>query len=83
MGIVERREREKEHRRNSILDAAEEIFFSKGIHLATMDEVAARAELSKGTLYIYFKSKEELYYGITMRALTVLKDMFQKSNCSS
>ena len=60
MGIAERKEREKEHRRNTILDAAEEVFFSKGINLATMDEVAERAELSKGTLYLYFKNKEEL-----------------------
>ena len=79
MGIAERREREKEQRRNNILDAAEEIFFSKGINLATMDEVAEAAELSKGTLYLYFKSKEELYFRISSRALNLLKDMFQKA----
>ena len=52
MGIAERREREREQRRNTILDAAETVFFSKGINLATMDEVAEEAELSKGTLYL-------------------------------
>jgi AcrR family transcriptional regulator len=79
MGIIERREREKEQRRNNILDAAEEIFFSKGFSTATMDEVAEIAELSKGTLYLYFKSKEELYYGIASRALSLLRQMFQKA----
>ena len=79
MGIVERREREKEQRRSNILDAAEEIFFSKGFNTATMDEVAETAELSKGTLYLYFKSKEELYYGIASRALSLLREMFQKA----
>ena len=67
MGIAERREREKDQRRNTILDAAEKVFFSQGINLATMDGVAEEAELSKGTLYLYFKSKEELFLGIACR----------------
>jgi AcrR family transcriptional regulator len=79
MGIMERREREKEQRRNDILDAAEKVFFDKGINLATMDDVAEAAELSKGTLYLYFKSKEELFTVITCRALTLLKSMFEKA----
>ena len=40
MGIAERKEREKEQRRNNIIDAAESVFFSKGIENATMDEIA-------------------------------------------
>lgn len=76
MGIAERREREKEQRRNDILDAAEKVFFSKGIDKATMDEVAEKAELSKGTLYLYFKSKEELYLGINIRGLKILRRLF-------
>jgi TetR/AcrR family transcriptional regulator len=79
MGIMERREREKEQRRNDILDAAEKVFFNKGINLATMDDVAEAAELSKGTLYLYFKSKEEIFTAITCRALTLLKTMFEKA----
>jgi AcrR family transcriptional regulator len=79
MGITERKEREKEQRRNDILDAAEKVFFSRGLNMATMDEVAEEAELSKGTLYLYFKSKEELYLGIAYRALSLLKEMFQSA----
>ena len=59
MGIAERKERERQQRREEIIKAAEEIFFSRGTESATMDEVAERAELSKGTLYLYFKSKED------------------------
>ena len=77
MGIPERKEREKEQRRIDILDAAEKVFFSKGVNMATMDEVAEEAELSKGTLYLYFRSKEELFLGIAYRALTLLKEMFE------
>lgn len=76
MGITERKEREKEQRKSAILDAAEKIFFSKGLHQATMDDVAEEAELSKGTLYLYFKSKEDLYLGIACRALSLLESMF-------
>jgi len=79
MGITERREREKERRRNEILDAAEKVFFSKGINGATMDDVAETAELSKGTLYLYFQNKRDLYLGISMRALELLLRHFQQA----
>jgi TetR/AcrR family transcriptional regulator len=77
MGTAERREREKEERRNSILDAAEKVFFSKGVKDATMDEIAEAAELSKGTLYLYFGSKEDIHLGIDLRALKILGGMFE------
>jgi AcrR family transcriptional regulator len=79
MGINERKEREKQRRRKEILDAAERVFFSKGVESATMDEVAAEAELSKGTLYLYFKNKNELLHGINERALEVLLKAFKKA----
>jgi TetR/AcrR family transcriptional regulator len=79
MGIAERKEREKEQRRNEIIDAAEKIFFSKGFETATMEDVANEAELSKATLYLYFKSKEDLFFGICAKGLNILLDMFKKA----
>ena len=79
MGITERREREKEQRRNDIIDAAEQIFFSKGFDNASMDDVAEEAELSKGTLYLYFKNKEDLYLALHSRGHTLMKSMFEKA----
>ncbi|MCK4662623.1 MAG: TetR/AcrR family transcriptional regulator [Bacteroidales bacterium] len=79
MGISERKEREKEQRKNDIIDAAEKIFFKKGINNSTMDEVAKEAELSKGTLYLYFKSKEEIHFELKSRALNILNKMFKES----
>ena len=79
MGIAERKEREKEQRRNTIIDAAEKVFFSKGVENATMDEVAEQAELSKGTLYLYFKNKDEILHAIVHRSLTILYSMFEKA----
>lgn len=79
MGTQERKEREKEQRRQDILDAAEKVFFSRGVHLATMDEVAEAAELSKGTLYLYFNSKEDLYYAVCLRGMEIMHRMMAQA----
>lgn len=72
MGVAERRQREREERRVVILDAAERVFLSKGVAVATMEEIAQQAEVSKGALYLYFKSKDELYLSIVTRSLREL-----------
>ncbi len=79
MGITERKEREKEQRRNDIIDAAEKVLFIKGYDNTTMEDVAEEAELSKATLYLYFKSKEDLHFAICARAMLILMGMFQKA----
>jgi TetR/AcrR family transcriptional regulator len=76
MGVAERRLREKESRRIAIMDAAEHVFFLSGIEKARMDEVAEKAELSKGLLYHYFRSKDDLAHAIAHRGLMVLESMF-------
>lgn len=79
MGITERKEREKEQRRNAIIGAAERIFFSRGVDTATMDEIAAEAELSKGTLYLYFRSKEDIQFAIFRRGAEILRKKMEKN----
>lgn len=79
MGIKERKVREKEARREEIIKAAEKIFFEKGLGQATMDEIAEAAELSKGTLYLYHKSKEDLYLALAQRGMEILLGMFQQA----
>ena len=83
MGIQERKEREKEQRIEEILDAAQKVFFEKGLLVATMDEIAEAAELSKGTLYIYYKSKEDLYMAVMMRGSRVLYDKMKDAIASA
>lgn len=77
MGIPERKEREREQRRSAIVDAAEKVFFGKGVDTATMDEIADEAELSKGTLYLYFKSKTELYLAVCEKGMFIMLDEFR------
>jgi len=56
-----RREKERESRRSAILKAARKLFFDRGFKSVTVDNIAAKAEVSKGSVYLYFKSKEEIY----------------------
>jgi AcrR family transcriptional regulator len=72
MGIRERRARERERRRQQIIVAAKRVFVNKGFGSATMDDIAKEAELSSGTLYLYFKNKNELYASMTLRVLQYL-----------
>jgi AcrR family transcriptional regulator len=72
MGIQERKEREKERRKQQILVAAKRVFSEKGFNKATMEDIAHEAELSPGTLYLYFKNKEELYASLSLRILQYL-----------
>jgi len=72
MGIQERKEREKERRRQQIMVAAKRIFANKGFGRATMEDIANEAELSPGTLYLYFKSKDELCVSLSLRVLEYL-----------
>lgn len=76
MGIIERKEREKEQRRDEIINAARDVFFEKGLQVATMDEIAEKAELGKSTLYLYYKSKEDLYLSVMMQGTAILHRMF-------
>ena len=60
MGVMERRRREREVRRESAMDAAMSIYEEEGYHGITMEKIAERAELSRAALYLYFKNKEEI-----------------------
>ncbi|WP_425802848.1 TetR/AcrR family transcriptional regulator [Desulfitobacterium sp. Sab5] len=77
MGTNERKEKEKEIRRRDIIDAAERVFFTKGYDLATMDDVAKEAEFSKRTIYVYFNSKEQIYFEIMIRGYKLLIEMLK------
>lgn len=74
-----RREREKEERRQSILQAAREVFLQKGFYNATVDSVAERAEVSKGTVYLYFESKETLLAHLLLEGLAALTGYLEEA----
>jgi AcrR family transcriptional regulator len=61
MGKLQRQEREREFRINTILEVANELFDEKGYSATTLEEMADKAELGRATLYYYFKNKEEIF----------------------
>jgi AcrR family transcriptional regulator len=79
MGMIARQHWEKEQRRASILRAAEKVFAAKGAALVTMDDIAHEADLGKGTLYLYFDSKDELYLEIANHTVNELVDALEQS----
>jgi len=78
VGTRERRERERENRRSQILNAAKEVFMSKGLRAATMEDISRKVELSPGTIYTYFKNKEELYVVLNLIGLQYLYRQIEK-----
>jgi AcrR family transcriptional regulator len=67
MASTDRKEREKEQRKNAIIDAAEKLFFSRGFDNVSMEDIAKEVELGKGTLYLYFQNKDSLFFAIALR----------------
>jgi AcrR family transcriptional regulator len=74
LGIQERKAREKEWKRKNIMDAAKKEFLEQGLEGSTMDSIAARAEISKGAIYLQFKDKEDLMMAILEDSFGNLRD---------
>jgi AcrR family transcriptional regulator len=72
MGIEERKQREKDERRELILQSAVQVYLEEGYHGTTMEKVARKAELSRATLYLYFKTKDDIF----VHAIVSLTDYF-------
>ena len=64
-----KRERRKEARPGELLDAALDLFVEKGFAATRVEEVAARAGVSKGTLFLYFPSKEDLFKAVVRESI--------------
>jgi AcrR family transcriptional regulator len=64
--VGSRRDKERQARRAGIIEAAERIFRRKGFARASMDEVAAEAQFTKRTVYMYFVDKEDLLFAVAL-----------------
>jgi AcrR family transcriptional regulator len=66
-----------EFRKNELLSAARTIFAKKGFHDATIDEIADAAQVAKGTVYLYYKSKKDLYLQALRFGIEVLNQQLK------
>jgi AcrR family transcriptional regulator len=79
MGIIERKERQKESLRQEILDAARDILLTEGFARLSMRSIAKRIEYSPTTIYLYFKNKEELLYHLCDEVFERLLGILEKA----
>lgn len=73
-----RRDREKAQRIQSILEAAKRVFSSKGYLKATMDEIALEAEITKPTIYLYFKAKDDLFFTLMLPLIEDIRRQLER-----
>ncbi len=79
------RNKTKEEKQRLILDSAQEIFSVQGYGGTTIDEIAEKAQIGKGSVYNYFQNKEQLFFTIVCeinQPFTVKLQNISNSNCS-
>jgi AcrR family transcriptional regulator len=64
----------RDERRQSLLDAARALFAEKGYHDTTVDDITRAANVAKGTFYLYFSEKREIYYEVIRVFLELVKE---------
>ncbi|MCL2619666.1 MAG: TetR/AcrR family transcriptional regulator [Defluviitaleaceae bacterium] len=72
--MMSKKERLSQFNRNNIVTAAKELFAEKGVEQTTVDHIAKKADCSKSTIYVYFKSKEEIFDCIVLEHYVMLRD---------
>jgi TetR/AcrR family transcriptional regulator, fatty acid metabolism regulator protein len=73
------KERQRAERERLILDAAEEIILEKGYYEMSMDDIAARVGISKGTVYLHFTSKDELVLALLAQHMQKFEDLITQT----
>jgi len=73
------KERQRQERAALILQAAEEVLAEKGYHDTSMDEIAARVGVAKGTVYLHFPSKEDLVFALFEQELVTSQQMIEQA----
>jgi AcrR family transcriptional regulator len=66
--------------KNNIIETAKQLFAQKGVNQTTMDDIAKEADYSKSTIYVYFKSKDEIYNHIVYENMLMLKESMQENS---
>ena len=78
MGTAHRKVRERRARKSAIQAAAVRVFAEKGFSRATMEDIARQAEVSVGTIYLYYRSKEDLYVSLLFESMQRMSEAIEK-----
>src|SRR3982750_1082626 len=77
--MVRRTKQEAEETRGRILDAAERVFHEKGVAHASLEDIAAVAEVTRGAIYWHFKDKAELFDAMMQRVVLPAEDLLEQA----
>jgi AcrR family transcriptional regulator len=77
MGVIDRKEREKVEMKHQILDAARRLFLEQGFEKTSIRNIAEAIEYSAGTIYLYFKDKNEILFALHVEAFGTLMQAMQ------
>ncbi len=73
------RQQQREAKRNAVLSAAAQLFNERGFHATSLDDIAARLNVSKPTLYYYVKSKDQILIECVRRGLQMMQDGIEQT----
>ncbi len=76
------RERQREAKRNAVLQAAAQLFNERGFHATSLDDIAARLKVTKPTLYYYVKSKDEILLQCVGKGLALMLEGIETSRAA-
>lgn len=79
--MARRTKEEAQETRARILDAAERIFYDKGVARASLEDIAVAAEVTRGAIYWHFKDKAELFDAMMKRVVLPVEEMLERSEC--
>src|SRR5258708_33338154 len=79
--MARRTKEEAQETRNRLIDAAEQVFHEKGVAHASLEEIAAAAEVTRGAIYWHFKDKAELFDAMMQRVVLPVDAMLAGADC--
>lgn len=78
--MARRTKEEARETRSRILDAAESVFYDKGVAHASLEDIAAAAEVTRGAIYWHFKDKAELFDAMMQRVVLPVEEMLESAD---
>jgi TetR/AcrR family acrAB operon transcriptional repressor len=79
--MARRTKEEARETRAHILDAAESVFYDKGVAHASLEDIAAAAEVTRGAIYWHFRDKAELFDAMMQRVVLPVEEMNERAEC--
>jgi TetR/AcrR family acrAB operon transcriptional repressor len=79
--MARRTKEEAQATRSSILDAAEKVFYDQGVARASLEDIAAAAQVTRGAIYWHFKDKAEVFDAMMQRVVLPVEEMLERAEC--